>query len=211
MLSYFFFFTVMLFQNHDFLSNLLNTKIYILRNACFFVWWNGSQSELFSYSKPYFVFLRRKQAILVYNNTRVSNWWQKFHFWTNYTIKGFSFTKFDFFMHMQMAPVFLHKGEKIELPLLNSLAKHICLNNKFNNSGTFTSHDPHTNTSRYSSIWSCCCLVNWRFCGHHFLWGANSSENLSCFALTVCIKIMDLMSYTNICTCIAYEMWQISH
>lgn len=48
---------------------------------------------------------------------------------------------------MQMNPVFLQKYIKKTLPLLNSLDKHLCFNNKLYDSGTLTSHDPHFSVS----------------------------------------------------------------
>ncbi len=48
---------------------------------------NGDK-QLFGSSKlfkiSYFVFNIRKKLIKVWNDMRVSKWWQNFHFWVNY-------------------------------------------------------------------------------------------------------------------------------
>ncbi len=39
-----------------------------------------------------FVFFRRKKLIQVWNNLKVTKWWQNFHFWVNYPFKASQFT-----------------------------------------------------------------------------------------------------------------------
>ncbi len=43
--------------------------------------------QLFGSSKYYFVFSIRNKFIQVWNNMRVSKWWQHFHVWVNYSFK----------------------------------------------------------------------------------------------------------------------------
>ncbi len=51
---------------------------------------NGDQ-QLFGSSKLFkissFVFNIKKRLIQVWNDMRVSKWWQNFHFWVNYSFK----------------------------------------------------------------------------------------------------------------------------
>ncbi len=87
-----------LFQTSMSFFLLLNTKGDISRNVgnqtvsgpCWLPYYfcphHWSQQHTFC-KISYFMFNRRKKIIQVWNNLRVSKWWQNFHFWVNYLFK----------------------------------------------------------------------------------------------------------------------------